>query len=232
MLSELVDSAKVKFDEGYERLLSQQPVISDVIREVNKLFAEKKLVEDKISQVRGEMKHVDVNISIEVVEDADRVEELAQNIANNETKRIIVDGLKKLVEKYNVDIEILLRNNLSAYSSFLSLQKTTREYYRDYRTTMLAETISCIIYSGLKKAAISREINTGKLIELVSGHLSQNINNLLENVDGDDKDMEYLPSFECDWVDTFKSVISNDGSVSSFANGKRLAELTEIRAAM
>lgn len=232
MLSELVDSAKVKFNEGYERFLSQQPVISDVIREANKLFAEKKLVEDKISQIRGEMKHVDMNISIEVVEDADRVEELAQNIANNETKRIIVDGLKKLVEKYNVDIEILLRNNLPAYSGFLTLQKITREHYRDYRTTMLAETISSILCSGLKNTAISREINNEKLIELICTYLSHNINNWQSNVDGDDKDMEYLPLFECDGADTFKSVISNDGSVSNFTNGKRLAELTEIRASM
>lgn len=229
MFSELIESSKENFDEKYEAFLSQQPVISDVVREANKLIAERKLVEDKITQIRSEIKHVDMNISIEVIEDAERIEVLAQSIASNETKRIIVDGLKVLIEKYNVDIEILIRNNLSAYSGFLSLQKSTRECYRDYRTVMLAKTITDIISSELEHVTISREVNNEKLIEIVSEYIS---NNIQPNNDSDDTDIQYMSLFVCDGADTFRRINSNDGGASSFANKKRIAELTEIRKAM
>ncbi|WP_439413066.1 hypothetical protein [Enterobacter ludwigii] len=176
-LDDSTDSLTIKaaFDEIYKRLSISSSVMADLANTLDKMNSEKKLIEDKIFQITGEIKDISTDINIECVEDAERMNELTASIARNESKKVVINGLNKLIDKYNIDIEMLFLENHSHYAKWDCLRATAFRLYDKYRTVKLAEDIKATIDDLFVKHGIYPHVDSRDINNMISSHISSSI---------------------------------------------------------
>ncbi|MGJ3446872.1 hypothetical protein [Enterobacter sp. PTB] len=227
-LDDSIDSLKTIFDECYRNLSVSSSVMTDLANTLDKMYSDKKLVEDKILQITGEIKEIGTDIDIECVEDAERMNELTGAIARNESKKVIINGLNKLIDKYNVDIELLLLNNYRHYSDWKGKRGDALNIYNRYRTMQLARDIQLAIDDVFCKNGVYPYIDCDEVNNIIAGYISSSMCEIRHA----DSGLRNIPDAEFNLM--FDSVISDmvnelpgiNGADNHIVRQQRIAELT------
>lgn len=229
-----IDSLKNIFDECYKNLSVSSSVMSDLANTLDKMYSDKKLVEDKILQITGEIKEIGTDIDIECVEDAERMNELTGAIARNESKKVIINGLKKLIDKYNVDIEVLFLHNYHHYGDWKGKRDSALKAYNLYRTIQLAEDIKTAITDVFYKNGVYPHIDCDEVNSIITSHISSSMHEVRHG----DSGLRNIPESEFSLMfdNTISEMVNKLPGINAAGNHivrqQRIAELTRQKEAL